>query len=533
MRLSLWLILILAFSIGMGCAFALRDLYFDAKPVAAKTCEPHTKILVAKRTIPSGVEITADFLIFQKVAVSEAPRGSISSFAQVYRRQPAYPIPAGCPICEDLLLPEIEAATEIAFVPTGSQFVTLDVAHIWQGSKVIQPKEPLSTLLDPDQRVDIRIVPKEDAQGRLAEIKQEVLRTFGARDIRNSGELVLENVPIHRTQRQFTPHSAGSVRDSIMLMLDKSEVAKLTEAAKKGQIRVLVRHNEKTAPEPARVETSLAAMEPSKEIRELPPAPLPAELPLPQSVPMDIPLTLEQSPIPMVSSSSAVPIESVQRVTPIPANDSDPMLSSDPGFNPFPLVRGGESPQRLNRFDQQPDNLDASVLPELEGEEKVSIRNDVPIVSFGGKPPSRVVPSEHSEESLPVQPLMPLTDESEEGAFPSSSSEVLLGPPRVTQSIQFIFPSSVTSAGEYPREMVRRTDVVIPSVAPLIVPSAVPTVLPVLTAPQERTGMSGYSPFERRIYTVLPSEGSEQSSGKDMLAPPRLQKSSDVETRTK
>ena len=513
MRLSLWLILILAFSVGMGCALALRDLYFNAQPVTAQTPEPLTRILVAKRTIPSGVEITADFVVLQEVAVSEVPLGSIARFSQVYRRQSAYPIPTGCPVCEDLLLPKEETAPESAFIPIGSQFVTLDVARIWQGNRIFVPTQPLSTLLGADQRVDIRIVPRDETQGRLADIKNEVLRTFAAPDFKNSGELVLENVPIHRVQRQFAAQSAGSIRDSIMLMLDRSEAARLTAAAKKGQIRLLVRLDEESVPVLAE-ERTFAATEPP---RELLPAPLPIEQPLPQDVPLDTPFALEQSG--SVVFVPTAPSETVAKTAPVPADvfDSALMLPPDPGFTLLPVAREGEIPLRLHRSDQQPNDPVDTVFPEFESEEKVSIRNDVPIAPFGRMVPPLTPPAHSVEHSATVLPL--LTHELGESAIVPSHSEAVLGPPRMTQSIQFVSPGNVAPVGEYPREIARRAE--------SLLPSAGPSAESVLAAPKERTGTPGYSPFERRIYTVLPSDETEKSPGKELPAPPRLQKNSD------
>ena len=281
MRPILWFTLFIAFSIGMCGAFALRFLYFEAVPAAAQTTEPQVKILIAKRAIPCNVKITADFVVFQEVAVSEVPLGAMTSFAQVYRRQTAYPIPAGCPVCEELLLPQSETATQTTFLPPGSQFVSLDVTHVWQGKKLFSAQEPLSTVLATNQGIDVRVVLPE-AQGRLAAKKNEVLRNFASHDFRNSGDLVLTNVPIYQVQRQFVADHAGSVRDVLKLVLAKDDAAQLAAAARRGQLRIFVHQEPKqTVPPTVEIENLIEVADSTTQTLSfsLPFEPLPITVP--------------------------------------------------------------------------------------------------------------------------------------------------------------------------------------------------------------------------------------------------------------
>ena len=518
MRLTLWFILIFAFSAGMSCAFAVRFFYFEAKPVAIQTSEQKAKILVAKRTIPSGIEITADFTTFQEVAVSEIPPRALSSFAQVYRRQPAYPIPAGCPICEDLLIPCADAASQTAFVPVGSQFVTLDVVHVRQGDKVFLPKEPLSTVLAAGQHIDIHIVPRNEGQGKLTEMKNAVLRTFAAHDSKNNGKLILEKIPIHQIQRLPVADHAGLAKDSLMLMLDKSEATKLTAATKKGQVRILV-HQEaaKTLPQLAEIENVV-------EVAESPVQTLLISLPIEEPLPMETSLVLEQSPSILVEPVPAVPMEIVQNAVPAPqpADISDPVPPAPvPALN-FALlpVQTNKTPQN---FDQQSESLVAPAPLELIIEEKIPIRNDAPVITLGTST-LRVISDRPAERKPTLTELSPTNESEQETIHPYSETIVEL--PRITSTIQFLPPGKAAPTKEYPKETANRME---STMAPLDIS---PVMSPVPTIPQERAKVQGYSPWERRgIYTVPSDEDLGENPKDELPPPPRLLRNINADTQ--
>ena len=508
MRLSLWLILILAFAVGMGCALVIRTLHFEA-PQVVQTDEPKTKILVATRTIPGGVEITADFVAFQEVVLSEVPLGALSSFTQVYRRQSAYPIPADCPICEDLLLPLVEIVPQTTFIPAGNQLVSLDIVHIRQGDKVFPPKEPLSAMLNADQRVDIRIIPRNKEQGRLSEMKNEVLRTYAVQNPRSTGELLLENVPIHQIQRRSITNHTGIPKDSLVLMLDKSDAAKLTAAAKKGQIRILAHQSEQTAPQSPEPETIFEVAEQTQ----------------PLDIPLDIPDTLEQSLLIPVESVPAVAVEHVQKIAPMPdvfdsTLPSAPMPDAD--LVPPPIAG---IPQSLDRLD----NSLVSALTKQEDEEKVLIRNESPMASFGTSP--RIIPADRPVEQNSVPTGLPVTNELEHGSLVRPLSEAVMGPPRMSQAIKFLPPGSVTPITEYPPTMASRAESTrtLPAMMPpTTAPPVMPLIVPTPAAPLEKAEIPGYSPWDRRIYTVQPSEGWGDGADGELSPPPRLLRSANA-----
>ena len=525
MRLSLWLILIVAFSVGMCCALSIRFFYFEATPSVAQIPEPTTKILFAKQTIPGGVEITADFVIFQEVPLSEVPPGALNSFAQVHRRQPALAIPAGYPIFEDLLLLPTTNTAENAFIPTGHQIVTLDVVQIRQGDKVSSPKEPLSAMLSADQRIDIRVVPPE-IHGRLAEKRIELLRTYGSQDMRNSGELVLKNIPIHRIQRKSGADFSGSIREALELILEKNEADRLAAATKKGQIRIVVYHDQDNQLQPTKV-------------AELPAPLLPAPLPLTQSMSPDTPFA-EHSPSILAESESVVPAERNQSATPAPADFVEPVVSLVQTSSQLSLADEDNHVQHIDGQSANPSISASSIsavpltpaAPELSIEKKDTIRNES-MIAFGTAPfrtDSLEQPSVSEDVPMPSRllssdlPKREATVASHSTAPLSATpplSEVVMGFPRISQTIQFLPPGSNVREKELP-----------PPVEPVVMPPIMPSALPTPTPTVVQEKVPAYSPFERRTYTVLP-EDFGKSSGEELQTPQRLLKSSGAGSQTK
>ena len=495
MRFSLWLILIFAFSAGMCCAIAVRIFYFEAVPVAEETAEPTTKILVAKRIIPTGIEITADFVVFQEVPLSEVPTGSLTSFAQAYRHQPAYPIPAGFPVCEDMLLPPIITTVETAFVPTGKQIVAFDVVSLRQGDRVLTSENSISKVLSTDQHVDIRIVPIE-AQGELAEKRNALLRTFGSsQGLQNSGDLILENVPIHRVHRTIVADQTGLIRDSLELVLDQNEVAKLMQVARKGQIRILVRPEEKVPPKPMEniIEVASASVETS-----------PISQPLKQQPVMDhIFVQIPLPPIPTETNPTA-PTEQVQGVAPIPEDAFSIISLPDSAVESnaktmLPLVEVED----ILPIDSQPDNLAGA-------EESDAIRNEG-FVAFGTLPPRSISPKLAAvtvQNPVAAQFSAPRNEWSA-NATPRTGQKIET--PRVTSTIQF---SNTVPTRELPQDRAWQAESALMSpVMPLVMPS-------IVSVPRATLGkIPEYTPFERRAYTV--------PSGEEFLAPLPLLQNSD------
>ncbi|MDR2706234.1 MAG: hypothetical protein LBC02_10685 [Planctomycetaceae bacterium] len=240
MRTVSWLFLILSFALGIGCAFIVRHYMFEAKPVSIVERKPTIKILVAKQTIPQNAEITAEAITFVAVPITELPTAAITNFSQVYRRRSAYPISVGCPICEDLLLPYQEKNSETEkYIPAGMQIVSLEIEQILLNDKVVESSIPISDRLSPDQRIDIRMFPREKSQGEFSERKNQLLKAYMSKnETAEKGELLLENIEIHQIQRRFSPNNKQQIQ-TLTLVLGKDEAAQLTSAARKGRLRIV------------------------------------------------------------------------------------------------------------------------------------------------------------------------------------------------------------------------------------------------------------------------------------------------------
>ena len=530
MRASLWLILILAFSLGMSCALAVRYLHFEAKTVVKRnTAEPTTKILIAKHEIPSGVDITAEFLYFQEVSLSEVPLGALTSFNQAFRRQPAYPtIPEGCPICEDLLLPQSESTANAAFLPAGSQFVTLDVVNVRQGNQVFSPKHSLSTVISADQCVDIRVVPREETLGKLAEKKNAVLRNFASPDLRSRGNLLLENVPIHRFQKQTGAGITGASKESLVLALNKNDAEKLATATKKGQIQIVAHQNGKTVPKPLEPEngSDSASADNVPDTTEVPSPTLRVSLPPEQPLPQNMAFVQEGT-----ASLQAEVISMDKRTAPVPVVDPFGVSLTSPVQETTSSAASGMS-TTLPSLDAQSLSPNSPSTLTMEAEEKIPIRNDAPVISFGGDNDLRKSPAESPAESSKMATQTPSPDEPGFDALNRPFAETALGPPRISQSIQFIFPgnASITPARDYPQESKSRAAAT-PSAQPPVLPSAQSAAVSALSAPMVlpvpsaislgKTGVPSYTPFERRIYTVLPESPASDGS-LELLPPPQI-----------
>lgn len=241
MRVVAWLLLLVSFSLGLISAFTVAYFTFDAKPKQIVVDQrPTVKILVAEKEIPIGAEITADYVSFKDVPIPEIPNQAITNFMQVYRRRPAYPLTAGCPICEDLLFPkEDETDQNAKYLPAGSQIVSLEVGQLRIGNDVSEFELPLSHILSPEDSVDIRVLTQQKAEGEYIRRKNEILQTFASRNgIVAAGDLVLENVSIYNIVSKQA-ESGGRQIQTVSLLLDNVQAEKLAIAAKEGRLRIV------------------------------------------------------------------------------------------------------------------------------------------------------------------------------------------------------------------------------------------------------------------------------------------------------
>ena len=260
MRVGGLLLLLGAFVVGIGSAFVVAYFTFDAKPVEVVDKGPTVRVLVAKTSIAVGEEITAGAVVFQDVPVCELPEGAIVNFFDAYRRRPAYPIPPGCPICEDLLIPPtLDAEPTAKHIPLGSQVVVIEVER----RHTENARLPLVPALSAVDFIDIRVVRRQDSHGELVERKNNILRTYAPEKTEQRegiGELLLENISIYDV-RSSGPIIEGKQYQTVSLLLESDQAEALRQAARNGHLRV-ARHTElDTDAVVARPEESAAELE--------------------------------------------------------------------------------------------------------------------------------------------------------------------------------------------------------------------------------------------------------------------------------
>ncbi|MDR2641262.1 MAG: hypothetical protein LBC74_00545 [Planctomycetaceae bacterium] len=265
MRTSSFVILFFAFVVGWISAKFIGQYVFvsaDTPQVVIIDKGPRTKILVAKTAIPVGLEIMAEHVSFVDVPFAELPARAITSFKDVYRRRPAFPIPVNCPICEDLLIAkddEQDMDNVAKFIPAGYKIISLDVNWRSKRTPLIAEKQidanqtdfllvkkntesenvEAGQFLKKGSRVDVRVIARRIPKGNLASIKEQVLQAYADKfDLDSVSELVLENVQIHNLTN-YGYDSKGNNIQKISFMLEESKIEQLTNAAKKGRLRIV------------------------------------------------------------------------------------------------------------------------------------------------------------------------------------------------------------------------------------------------------------------------------------------------------
>lgn len=235
-----WLFLTISFLLGLASAFVVAYYTFDAKPLEVYDPGPTVKILVSKREIPRGAEIVADAIVFEDAPVAELPESALTNFSQVYRRRAAYPIPAGFPICDDFLLSRSDSENkENTYLPPGSQIVSLEVEQLRIGDSVSHLQIPITKYLSTEQKIDIRVVPREEPKGVYVQRRQKLLREHLVEGPSSAGgEIVLQDIEVHQIAGEAADEGMRQVQ-TLSLILDQEDAKKLMTAAKKGTLRVV------------------------------------------------------------------------------------------------------------------------------------------------------------------------------------------------------------------------------------------------------------------------------------------------------
>ncbi len=245
MRFFSIILLVSSFVLGIVSALSLAHYTIDAKPLAIAETGPTIKILTAKNSIPKGALIGAADILYTEITVAELPKEAVTDFLQVNKRQAAYDISVGCPLCEDLLVPKMPADSEARFIKPGLHRVALEIDVIQPNQKNALPAHIVSQFLQPGKRIDVYCLPKDEPQGEWARKKMAVLAQKATKNWEaEAGPPLLENVEIAAVQNHV-----GATKNTLSLILEKEELSRLETAAKTGRLRVSLRD------EPSRTET--------------------------------------------------------------------------------------------------------------------------------------------------------------------------------------------------------------------------------------------------------------------------------------
>ena len=242
MHAKSWFFLVVSFLTGLTSAFVVAYFTFDAKPREVYDPGPTVKILVTKKDIPRGAEVTAEAVAFEDTPIAELPEAALTNFHQVYRRRAAFPIPVGYPVCEDFLLSQADSeSSKNTYVPPGAQLVSLEVEQLRTGDSLSELHVPITSYLAADQKIDIRAVPRDEPQGVFVHRRNQLLKEHGPKnEPAEDGELILQNVVIHRiAAEESETHENSRPIQKLTLLLDGEEAEKLIAAAKKGKLRVV------------------------------------------------------------------------------------------------------------------------------------------------------------------------------------------------------------------------------------------------------------------------------------------------------
>ncbi len=275
MRVGGLLFLVVVFAVGIVSAFTVAYFTLDAKPKVVVNRGPTVKILVAKSEIAVGEEITAKSVTYQDVSIKEIPDGAVLSYTQVARRRSAFAIPVGCPICDDLLIPQAtESNQTVRFIPAGSQVVVMEIEQVRLNKQTPSAPIAVSQVLSTDDLVDIRVVPRQESKGELIDLKKSVLKANASKEElqkNETGELVLENVPVRDVQSSGVTNQ-GKLYQTVSFLLENDQATILNRAAREGNLRISLHAeltdkttSQETPKETEEAETSLPEEQPSSQ----------------------------------------------------------------------------------------------------------------------------------------------------------------------------------------------------------------------------------------------------------------------------
>src|SRR3954470_818907 len=143
MNVKTWIPLALAVVLGLVAAKVARDML--AQRSRQTTASKLTEVVIAKRDIIAGNELTGADLTTGKVSVESVPERSFTSAADLIGRVVESPILKGQSILEPDLAPRGTGSGLQALVPSGMRAITIEVNEF----------SGLGGMITPGSRVDV------------------------------------------------------------------------------------------------------------------------------------------------------------------------------------------------------------------------------------------------------------------------------------------------------------------------------------------------------------------------------------------
>ena len=238
-------LLILALFCGIVCSMAVKQIFIapskSNQPLDATV--PQVQILIAKKDLVAGTELTPQNVRFAAYPENKAPKDAIMRYAGIEKRRVVRSVAKNEPI--SLFDLEIESEikeSDTLFVPPGHVVVPVRIEGVTSGIGFgdIYRFLKLEKLLLPGDKVVLSTVQEEaaaDGANKSGSPLKLVLKTL------------VDGADIYKITTETTPSAGGSLKKTsvISVLLNRENAEQVKNAAKDGKLRLTLM--EKKAPE--------------------------------------------------------------------------------------------------------------------------------------------------------------------------------------------------------------------------------------------------------------------------------------------
>lgn len=228
MRITSYILLLLAFATGVAASFGVAAVFFWKKPAPKQVAvaKPTIQVIVAKNDIPAGTRMHASLVRYLAAPIDEVPEQAIVNFRNLDNMKARLNIVQGCPICPEMLQPATAAKEQSdVFVPPGYRVVPIRIE-----------KSRGESALTAGSQTNIVVVPRRRS-GDLIEKHNAVLRLDSA----EQRKVLMENVTVHSVQTTLTPSEDKGFQtriEEVSLLLTQPDFDKLLAACHEGTLRL-------------------------------------------------------------------------------------------------------------------------------------------------------------------------------------------------------------------------------------------------------------------------------------------------------